>query len=163
MYTDINKLPGTSKVWIYQSDRLLTQEEVTGLADETKQFITSWTAHNQDLKGGFEIPFNAFLVIAVDESLNEASGCSLDKKFHFVRSIGEKLGIDFLNRQNIAYFEKDKLALTNFEKFDKLLQDGKVNSDTIVFNNLVSTLYEYRQGWKIALKDSWHMQLLQKN
>jgi hypothetical protein len=163
MYTEINKLPVTSKVWIYQSDRILTQEEVNSLAEDTRQFVTSWTAHNQDLKGGFEIPFNAFLVIAVDESLNEASGCSLDKKFHFIRSAGERMGIDFLNRKNIAYLNNGELVLTNFDEFDKLLQRGEVNGDTIVFNNLVSSMQEYRQSWKIALKDSWHLQLLQKN
>jgi hypothetical protein len=163
MYTDINKLPGSSKVWVYQSDRQLTQSEAERLAAETKQFITSWTAHNQDLRGGFEIPFNTFLVIAVDESLNEASGCSLDKKFHFIRSTGENLGIDFLNRKNIAYLRNGEVVLTNFNEFEKLLRQGEVNDDTIVFNNLVSSVQEYRQDWQKALKDSWHMQLLQKN
>jgi hypothetical protein len=35
-----------------------------------------------------------------------------------------------------------------------MLENGKINDDTIVFNNLVSTKAEFETNWETPLKDS---------
>lgn len=68
-----------SRVWIYQSDRKLTDPEVGKIQQELDDFTIGWTAHNNQLKARAEIRYNRFLILIVDESQAGASGCSIDR------------------------------------------------------------------------------------
>jgi hypothetical protein len=37
---------------------------------------------------------------------------------------------------------------------------GKLTPDTVVFNNLISTIGELNTNWKIPLKNSWAMNFM---
>ena len=54
-----------SRIWVYESTRLLTPSEVLIISDKVTQFTDQWTAHQQLLKAGFEIRNNLFLVFFV--------------------------------------------------------------------------------------------------
>ena len=84
MLTDFDTLPGTSRVWIYQANRSFSPEELTEIKAALDTFITEWTAHGQNLKAGYDIRYNRFIVLALDQSLNMASGCSIDALVHFI-------------------------------------------------------------------------------
>ena len=76
-----------SRVWIYQSDRKLTADEVVQIQMNLDNFTRSWTAHNNQLKAKAEIRYNRFLVLIVDESQAGASGCSIDKSVNFMKQL----------------------------------------------------------------------------
>jgi hypothetical protein len=40
-----------------------------------------------------------------------------------------------------------------------LLKQGKINTETIVFNNLAQNVTELQTKWEVPFKDSWHIQL----
>ena len=44
--------------------------------------------------------------------------------------------------------------------FKKLAQQKKVDNQTIVFNNLVTNLYEYQHAWETPMEHSWHNRFL---
>ncbi|MBL0340479.1 MAG: hypothetical protein IPP71_05865 [Bacteroidetes bacterium] len=90
MYVEFDTLPGSSKVWIYQASGLMNDQQVETIFNEAKVFIETWTAHQAELKASVAMFLNLFLVIAVDESFNDASGCSIDKKVHFVKHLEQK-------------------------------------------------------------------------
>jgi hypothetical protein len=46
------------------------------------------------------------------------------------------------------------------QEFQTLINDGKVDDQTLVFNNLVSTKNELDSNWQIPLHKSWHKRLL---
>ncbi|MGB0879774.1 MAG: ABC transporter ATPase, partial [Polaribacter sp.] len=77
MFTAYKNLPDNSRIWIYQSDREFTQEEIEKITQKATHFINQWTRHGEDLKGSFTIKYNQFLVLAVDEGFNNVSGCSI--------------------------------------------------------------------------------------
>ncbi|MEL6976420.1 MAG: ABC transporter ATPase, partial [Bacteroidota bacterium] len=78
MLVDFEALPDESRVWIYQSNRSFTEAEITEIKEGLAQFLTQWTAHGSELKAGFTIKYKRFIVIALDQSLAGASGCSID-------------------------------------------------------------------------------------
>jgi hypothetical protein len=41
-----------------------------------------------------------------------------------------------------------------------MVKNGSVNSETIVFNNLVNDMAGYRSEWEIQMKDSWHSRFI---
>ena len=159
MLVQFNTLPGTSRIWIYQSSKELTESDQNLIRNEIEPFIQSWTAHQADLKAGFEILYNRFLIIAVDENHNDASGCSIDKKVNFVKQLGDKINSDFLNRLQIAYLDKEILHVADMHTLINQISKGILGSDTLIFNNLISTIEEFRTAWKIPAGQSWLKQL----
>jgi hypothetical protein len=145
-----------SKIWIYQSNRELNETEIAKLQPMLNEFANSWTAHNQQLKAAAQIAFNRFIILLVDESQAGASGCSIDKSVHFIKSVEQELGISLFDRFNTAYFNEDQIKSATREEFEELLKTGKVNNETIVFNNLVNNLHDLRTKWQVPLKESWH-------
>src|ERR1700712_476692 len=82
-----------SRVWVYQSDKQLSDADVIKLQVQLDNFTTGWTAHNNQLKAKAEIRYNRFIVLIVDESQAGASGCSIDKSVHFMQQVEQQFGI----------------------------------------------------------------------
>lgn len=146
----------SSKVWIYQSNRELTETERAKAQQLLNNFANGWTAHNQQLKAAAKILYKRFILLIVDETQAGASGCSIDKSVHFMKSLEDEFGIDLFDRFNTAYVEDNQILTANREGFENLLKQGKVNQETIVFNNLVANFQDFQTKWQVPLKNSWH-------
>jgi hypothetical protein len=145
-----------SRVWIYQSNKRFNDEELTRLGSILDNFIESWTAHNQQLKAFFELKYNQFIVLIVDETQTIASGCSIDKSVHLMKQIEQEFNVNLFDRFSIAYKEFNEVKTTSKELFEQLVKEGLVNQETIVFNNLISNYKDYLNKWETSFKDSWH-------
>lgn len=153
------KFSPQSRVWIYQSDRKLTDQEVQQIQPELDRFTTNWTAHNNQLKAKGEVRYNRFFILIVDESQAGASGCSIDKSVHFMQEVQQHLGINLFDRFNLAYREGEEVLSLPRHDFEAKLKDGSINKETVVYNNLVQNLTELETKWEVPFKDSWHIQL----
>ena len=96
----------------------------------------------------------------VDEEKAEASGCSIDKSFQFIKDLSDTYDLALLDRMNVAYRDNNDIGICRIDEFEGLLQRGEVNEDTIVFNNLVDTKKDFDSKWEVLLKDSWHRKLM---
>ena len=101
-----------------------------------------------------------FLIFCVDERTAQASGCSIDKLFHQVQQIEKDFNIRLIDRRIAAYKSGDKAIAFNLKDLNMLYSDGIINDDTLMFNNLVSTLDELNKKWLVPLKESWMAQLI---
>ena len=160
MFTEYKNLPNNSRVWIYQSDREFTANEVELISAKAKEFINQWTRHGDDLKGSFTIKYNQFLVLAVDESFNDVSGCSIDSSVRFIQGLENELKLDLMDKMNITFKDNDNINLVKLSDFQKFAKEQKVTSETIVFNNMVSTKEDFENNWEIPAKESWHKRFL---
>ncbi|MBK0381810.1 ABC transporter ATPase [Pedobacter sp. SD-b] len=149
----------TARVWVYQSNRVFNDGEMVVLAGFLKNFTQNWVAHNQALKAGFEIKYNRFIILIVDEEQALASGCSIDKSVHLMQEIERKFGIDLFDRFNIAWKVKDEIKSAPREEFEQQIKLGNINRETLVFNNLVSNYHQLKTNWEIPFKDSWHSKI----
>jgi hypothetical protein len=148
-----------SRVWVYQADRKLSDQEVLQVKIQLDNFTTSWTAHNSQLKAKAEIRYNRFLILIVDESQAGASGCSIDKSVNFMKQIGAEFNINLLDRFNLAYRDGAEVLSAPRHDFEALIKQGVINTDTIVYNNMVQNVSELQNKWEVPFKDSWHIQL----
>ncbi len=162
MLSPINTLPETSRVWIYQSDTKFSDDQVTKINQDLTSFLEAWTAHGTALKAGFEVKYNRFIIIALDQSQAAASGCSIDSQVRFIQSLQEELEVDLLDKMNVTYYQNDRIHYKPLLDFKKMAKDGAVGKNTIVFNNLVTNLGEFNEHWEIPAKDSWHSRFLRK-
>jgi hypothetical protein len=154
MYSYSDLSPQT-RVWIYQANRLLTNDEVSFISNKITGFVNSWTAHNRPLKAFAEVRENLFVLFYVDESESVISGCGIDKSVHLVQAIGNELKIDFFDRTKVAYLLENTIHLAALNELKKLYTEKIISDTTILFNNTVQTKNELESLWKIALAKSW--------
>ncbi len=94
----LQHLSPNSRVWFFISNRPLTSEEANALSGQLHGFVGQWQAHGKDLSAGFGIFWNALVVVAVDESVEMPTGCSIDKVFKLLQEFGSQNHLDFFNR-----------------------------------------------------------------
>jgi len=160
MITNFENLPDDSRIWIYQSNRKLTDEEIASITPQIEAFLKSWTAHGTDLEAGYEIKYNRFIVLGLNQTNASASGCSIDASVRFIQSIEKELEIDLLDKMNVTFYSGDYIAHKTLTDFRKMAKSRSVSPNTIVFNNLVNTKAEYIENWEVPAKESWHNRFL---
>ena len=160
MLVSFDSLPEDARVWIYQANRTFTDDEITELRASLDNFLQQWTAHGANLKAGYEIRYKRFLVLALDQSMNMASGCSIDASVHFIQELEKKYGVDLLDKMNVSYRQGDFIAYKALADFKKMAKERAVSQNTIVFNNLVNTKEEYQNYWEVPARDSWHARFM---
>ncbi len=151
-------LDESAKIWIYQSNRFLSEKEVLWLNEELDRFVKDWSSHNYQLKAGFEIQENLFVILAVDESSTTASGCSIDKSVRFLQKIEKDFNIRLMDRMIFACLlnpGEQKPSLFSLDELKEAFSIGTINKETIVYDNLVNTKKDFLHHWKKPLGNSW--------
>lgn len=151
--SDFASLPETARLWIYQTNRKITVDETNQLTQALDNFITEWSAHGKKLQAGFEILYNHFVIIGVDENSMKASGCSIDASVHFLKKLEQQLEIDFFRRDQLAIKSNDVINLLDIKALQR--KEASINSGTLIFNNLISTKSDLNDNWIIPASKSW--------
>jgi len=161
-YVPISALPSDARIWCYGASARPSGATVEKLRTALASFLESWTAHRVDLKAGFDWLPEGFLVIAVDESVSGASGCSIDALTSEIRRLERESGIDLLDAAPVWYREATgEVRRVTRDEFRRLAVAGSVTKATPVFDLTVERLEAVRSGgWEVEAGSSWHAGLL---
>jgi len=154
--TAFQTLPPTSRVWVYQSNRPFQVGDVPQLKEYVARFAQNWVSHNHQLRAHGDVLHDQFIVLMVDEGQAGASGCSIDKSVHFLKQIESTYGVDLFDRMTFAWMDGDTVRSADSSEFSRLYQEGLINGQTLVFDNLVKTKGELEEKWLKPLNESWH-------
>ncbi|MCB4808322.1 ABC transporter ATPase [Tamlana sp. 62-3] len=160
MLVDFNTLPETSRVWIYQSNRSFTEEELHEIQDKLNVFIESWTAHGSDLQAAYTIKYKRFIIIGLNQDLNKATGCSIDASVRFIQDLEQTYKVDLMDKMNVSYKQGEFVAYKSLTDFKKMAKDKAISKKTIVFNNLVANIAEFNENWEVPASESWHSRFI---
>jgi hypothetical protein len=156
MNWQINEFDPSSKIWIYTIHPNLNEQIETHLSAELTEFCKQWTAHNRELRAFFKIIEHTILIMGVDEHLNPASGCSIDKSVHFLEELEKKYSVDFFNRMLFTCVnEEDTFSTHTKTQFESLIQENKITHQTIVVNTLALTLKDWNENGLQTIEKSW--------
>lgn len=142
----LKDFPETAKVWLYQSDRAFTNAEKITMTQKLTDFISEWSAHGTKLKANGELIGDYHVVLAVDERVYGASGCSIDASVRFIKSLGEQFEIDFFNRMNFLVECDNGLKLVHFSELKNYPQ-------AYFYQPIVQSLGDLRTNWRIKVLD----------
>jgi hypothetical protein len=148
------------RVWLYIISKELTADQLHALAVSGKEFVSAWTAHEQKLTGSFEIFRNRIIIVKVDENVQGASGCSIDKLTRFIKESEQKFGTELLNRMLVAVKVDDAVQVIHSAKIKDLIADGFIGEKTIVYNTAVNTSEEL-ENWEQPVKNTWLSKFLE--
>ena len=77
MIVPFKNLPPESRVWVFPSDRPFREEELGKLKEALTNFLSSWTAHNQELEAGFDLPYNRFIILGLNQEKSKPADVQL--------------------------------------------------------------------------------------
>ena len=156
MYVPFENLPPESKIWIYQSNRKFTDAEMNEIDTALQSFVENWSAHGTGLEASYQLKYNRFIILAVDQENQMATGCSIDTSVQFIQELEQKYEVDLLDKMNVTFKLGEHIAHKSLIDFKKMAKDKAVSENTIVFNNLVNTIEEWNENWEVPAADSWH-------
>ena len=156
MYIPFENLPEDSKIWIYQSNRKFSDDEFLEIETDLKSFLENWSAHGTGLESSYLLKYNRFIILAVNQEVQSATGCSIDSSVVFIQSLEQKYDVDLLDKMNVTFKNGEFIAHKSLIDFKKMAKEKAVTENTIVFNNLVNTIEEYNESWEVPAMDSWH-------
>ena len=156
MIKPFTELSEESKIWIYQSNRKFSDAEVSEIEVGLQAFLENWSAHGTSLECGYELKYNRFIIIAVDQENQAATGCSIDASVQFIQSLEAKYNVDLLDKMNVTFKNGEHIAHKTLIDFKKMAKEKAVTENTIVFNNLVNSIEEFNESWEVPAGDSWH-------
>ena len=100
--------------------------------------------------------YNHFLIIAVENSKNEISGCSIDTITRFVKNLGLKYNLSFFDRLIVKYKKNNEdIKSTSLNEFKTICKTKMIDDDITVFNNLVKNIDELENIWETNIHNSW--------
>ena len=154
MLIPFNKMPDHARVWVYQTDRNLSDAEVQYIQQTLDFQINNWAAHGAALVGAATVLHKRFVVVSVDENHNQASGCSIDASTNWLKNLGAEMNLNFFDR-SVAYVQADEIKTVEMLKIKPLVAEGILTPDTLIFNNLVPNVGEFKQAWNVSAGESW--------
>ena len=156
MIVPFENLPPESRVWVYPSDRPFREEELTKLKESLNDFISSWKAQNRELEAGFDLHYNRFIILGLNQEKAQASGCSIDASVHFIQELEKAFKLSLLDKMNVTFKQGEYLSHKTLEDFKKMAKERAISKSTIVFNNLVDNVDGYHNFWEVPAEESWH-------
>jgi hypothetical protein len=154
---DITQLPDSARLFVYNTARALDQQELELLRTNLEAFLDQWAAHGSPLTVGYALPYDHFVVIAVDDSAVGPSGCSIDASYQFLKAFTARTGIEILDAPDVCFRDAEGVRCVSRSEFNALASNAQVDATTTVFNNTITTLGDFRAGrWEVPARESWH-------
>jgi hypothetical protein len=132
MYVPFENLPEDSKIWIYQSNRKFSDDEMTDIENDLKFFIENWSAHGTGLEASY---------------LSSVA---------FIQKLEQRYQVDLLDKMNVTFKNGEHIAHKSLIDFKRMAKEKAVTANTIVFNNLVNSIEEFNENWEVPAGESWH-------
>jgi hypothetical protein len=144
-----------SKVWIYQCSRMLQMNEALSIEPILENFVANWQSHGVPVKGYANLFYGKFIIILADETQTTVGGCSTDSSVKIIKEIEKMYAVDFFSRQTLAFYSKEKIETLPLSQIKYALDNNFLTSETLYFNNLVTTKNELINNWITPIKNSW--------
>jgi hypothetical protein len=154
-------LPDASRVWVFGSDKPLSDEGTKALLDGVDHHLADWKAHGAPLTVSREWRDGRFLVVAVDQSTAGATGCSIDGLFRVLQQLEREVGASLIGGGRVFYRDDHGVVQsTSRAEVATLAASGVITKDTVVFDNALTDLGTFRACFERRAKESWVNELL---
>jgi hypothetical protein len=136
-------LPDASRVWVFGSDKPLTDDGATALMKGVDEYLADWKAHGAPLTVGREW------------------GCSIDGMFRTLQQLERSVGASLVGGGRVFY-RGAAGAVQSAPRADvsRLSKEGAITKDTVVFDTSITDLGKFRTGFERRAKESWVAELL---
>ena len=144
-----NKIPDDARIWIYASEKSLTKNQERYILKFISHHIQNWEAHKLPLTAGVTILEHHFIIVALDESKNRATGCSIDTLQKTIQNLEKELSINLMNRLSVFCKIGNEIQCVPSHKLGDV-----VKSDTLFFDLTIQKKSEI-QNYLKPIREGW--------
>ena len=154
-------LPDSARVWVFGSDRALTEEATTALLKGVEDHLGEWKAHGEPLTVGYEWRFGRLLVVGVDQRTAGASGCSIDGLFRVLQGLESQVGAKLVGGGRVFFRDgSGTVQSTDRQQLKAQAAAGALDENSVVFDTSLTDLGSLRGCFELAARKSWAAGLL---
>lgn len=147
-------MPPQARIWVYQASRSLSASELDQIKQTLIQSCQAWEAHGAPLQASFEIKYNQVIIVAVNEAMNAASGCSIDASTRWFKSLGEAFHVDFFSR-DVAVVRNEQVELLALGQLKSAVDAGQLTREDQIITPLLQNVGQYRSEWLSTAEQSY--------
>jgi hypothetical protein len=151
------EFPDEAKLWVYALAKPLSTDELAHVSQRLDAFLEEWNSHGAPVRGAYALLDDRFVLIAgyVDDGV---SGCSTDSMVRVMKKLREESGIDGFDRTLVFFRDSaNRVQAVSRDDFRGLVEAGKVDADTSVFDATIQFVGDLRRGgFETAFAKSWH-------
>jgi hypothetical protein len=156
-----NKLPPDARIWIFGSEKPLTGAVADTLLSEVDHYLEQWKAHGFPLRAAREWTEDRFLIVGIDPTAEQASGCSIDGLFRELQRVQTSIGARLLGGGDVFYRDASGSPRSvQREDFGRLVTEGEIGPDTAVFDTSLTRLDAWMSRFESPLAQSWAASLI---
>jgi hypothetical protein len=155
MFIPFDNLSPQAKIWIYSSPRNFSDLEYAKMIEIIHHFVENWESHQQKLQASYQILDRRFIILAVDESVTKASGCSIDKSVEIIRQLSAILEVDLFDRLSINYTKGQEWQSCKTQDLKNKVMQQEFTNETLVFNTLAQSKEELTANTTLKVAETW--------
>lgn len=155
MIVDFKEVPNWCKLWVFPSSRKFYEQEIPAIKESIEAFLNNWTNEGQALNSAYELKYDRFIIISVDNSEISLSIEAHDALSIFIQSLEKELAVILLDKINVCYKQGEFVVYKDLIEFKKMMKNKGVSAKTTVFDNMITTKEELQDHWEINIMDSW--------
>jgi hypothetical protein len=156
MLVPFSDLPDNARIWIFGSDKPLNGAVADTMLAEVDSYLDQWKAHGFPLKAAREWRDSRFLIIGIDPTVEQASGCSIDGLFRSLQQMQKSIGAQLVGGGRVYY--RDTSGATHAvarDEFSSLASSGKIGPTTPVFDTSLTQLDAWKSRFERPFAESW--------
>lgn len=157
MTTMFDGLPDAAGLWIFPLARPLSGVERERVTAQLDAFLRGWNSHGAPVHGAYQIFEDRFVLIAGHVG-DGVSGCSTDSMVRVMKHVRDEFGIDGFDRTLVFFRDsQDGIQAVSRRDFQALVDAGRVDADTVVFDATIRLVGDLRRGgFETVFARSWH-------
>jgi hypothetical protein len=156
-----SEMPDDARVWAFGAAAPVDPIDAAKLLAAVDAYLLQWKAHGHPLTTARDWRDERFLIVAVDQRTEGASGCSIDGLYRALRGHEQAVGTSII-AGGLLFF-RDALGLVHAltrDDFERLAVTGGATAETPVFDTTVTTAGDYRMRFELPAGESWHRSFL---
>src|SRR3954469_141796 len=149
-------LPPSARIWIFGSDKPLSGAVADTMLAEVDAYLDQWKAHGFPLRAAREWRDDRFLIIGIDPTVEQASGCSIDGLFRSLQQMQKTIGAQIVGGGRVFY--RDASGVTHSvprDEFSTLTSSGTIGPKTPVFDTSLTQLDAWKSKFERPFAESW--------
>lgn len=150
MFVTYDALAAESKVIIFPGSRKFFPVELPKFEQNLKDFCENLS----DIEISFQIKYNRFLIFLISDK----TPLDLDKHnvlVEFVQQLEQEFNLILLDKVNVCFKQGPYVQMKEIPDFKVLIKNKGVSKNTVVFDHMINTKYEYEDSWEIPAGESW--------
>jgi hypothetical protein len=156
MLVPFSDLPDNARIWVFGSDKPLTGAVADSLLADVDSYLDQWKAHGFPLRAARDWRDNRFLIIGIDPTVEQASGCSIDGLFRSLQQMQTAIGAQLLGGGRVFYRDADGTTHSvRRDEFESLASSGKIDPKTPVFDTSLTQLDTWKAEFERPFAESW--------